>query len=119
MGFGGSNGGIAVYTKKGGAPSNNDAVKAMDNTVVFGYTPLKQFFSPDYSQPVAEDTSDFRPTIYWQPYVLFDKNTRHIKLDFYNNDVTKKYKVVLQGITADGRFAYKEMIIDGKEQFGR
>lgn len=120
MAFGGSNGGIAVYTKKGGpSSSNNDAVKAMDNTVLYGYTPIKQFSSPDYSQPVAQDTSDFRPTIYWQPYVLFDKSTRHIKLDFYNNDITKKYKVVLQGMTADGRWAYKEMIIDGKQQLGQ
>lgn len=114
MGMGGANGGIAVYTKKGGDAAAPADFKALDNTVLNGYTPQKEFSSPDYSSALANnpDSADLRPTLYWQPYVLFDNKTRRVRVSFYNNDMTKHFKVVLQGMTSDGRWTYKEMIID-------
>ena len=118
MGMGGANGGIAVYTKKGGdAPASSD-FKAMDNTVINGYSPQKEFYSPDYSSILANnpDSADLRPTLFWQPYILFDNRTRRIKISFYNNDITKRFKVVLEGMTSDGRWTHKEMLIDAADK---
>jgi hypothetical protein len=117
MGMGGSSGGIAVYTKKGGDAAPPADFKALDNTVFNGYTPPKEFYSPDYSSILANnpDSADLRPTLYWQPYVLFDNKTRRAKISFYNNDMTKRFKVVLEGMTADGRWTHKEIIIDAAD----
>jgi hypothetical protein len=120
MGMGGANGGIAIYTKKGGdAPPPAD-FKALDNTVLNGYTAQKEFYSPDYSSALANnlDSADLRPTLYWQPYVLLDNKTRRVKISFYNNDMTKRFKVVLEGVTADGRWTHKEIIIDAADTPG-
>ena len=45
---GGSGGAIAVYSKKGSARTAD--VKGLDFAKVPGYTPAKEFYSPDYSK---------------------------------------------------------------------
>jgi hypothetical protein len=120
MGMGGGNGGIAVYTKKGGDAQPPADFKALEHTVLNGYSPQKEFYSPDYSSALANnpDSADLRPTLYWQPYVLFDNKIRRTKISFYNNDMTKRFKVVLEGMTSDGRWAHKEILIDAAETPG-
>ena len=118
MGMGGANGGIAVYTKKGGDRQPPSDFKALDNTVLIGYTAQKEFYSPDYAtaqDAATPDSADLRPTLYWQPYVLFDNKTHRAKISFYNNDMTKRFKIVVEGMTADGRWAHKEMLIDTED----
>ncbi|MDQ6757090.1 MAG: hypothetical protein M3004_09150, partial [Bacteroidota bacterium] len=58
----GAGGAIAVYLKKGA--SANDRVKGLDYTMISGYTPAKEFYSPDYSKPDVSDAPDYRPTLY-------------------------------------------------------
>lgn len=118
MGMNGANGGIAVYTKKGGDAQPPADFKSLENTVLVGYTAPKEFFSPDYASAqdaAAPDSSDLRPTLYWQPFVFLDNKTRRSKISFYNNDITKRFKVVVEGMTADGRWAHKEMIVDAED----
>ena len=113
IGMGGANGGIAIYTKKGGPSKPTGNTQSMESGMVIGYTPPKEFYSPDYAVPIpAHDTSDLRSTLFWQPFILLDKTTRRARVSFYNNDITKRFKIVLEGMTADGRWAHKEMLID-------
>jgi hypothetical protein len=35
-----------------------------------------------------------------------------IKLTFYNNDVSKAFRVIIEGITKDGRLAHLEQIME-------
>jgi hypothetical protein len=105
---GGSGGAIAVYTKKGGA-SNQD-IKGLDFVNISGYSPIKEFYSPDYEMDPAVDKNDYRTTLYWNPYVLTDKANRKIMLTFFNNDVTKKIRVVIEGMNADGKLTRMEKI---------
>jgi hypothetical protein len=105
---GGSGGAIAVYTKKGGA-SNQD-IKGLDFVNIAGYSPIKEFYSPDYELDPAADKDDYRTTLYWNPYVLTDKANRKILLTFFNNDVTKKVRVVIEGMNADGKLTRMEKI---------
>jgi len=112
-GFGGStNGAIAVYTKKG---SNAMAgVKGLDAVNVVGYSPVKEFYSPDYSkyEPSANDQEDYRSTLYWNPFVMTHKQNRRILITFYNNDITRKLRVVIEGINMDGKLTRIEKIFE-------
>ena len=105
-GFGAGNGAIAVYTKKGG--SGNQAVKGLESVTLSGYSPIKEFYSPDYEQEPAKDKEDYRTTLYWNPFVLTDKNNRKIILTFFNNDVSRKLRVVIEGCNEEGKLTRME-----------
>jgi len=110
-GFGGSgSGAIAVYTKKGGG--GNNQVKGLDFVTLRGYSEIKQFYSPDYSVDKNATANDFRTTLYWVPFILTDKNNRKIMLTFYNNDVTNRFRVVVEGVNADGKLTRIEKIFE-------
>jgi len=55
---------------------------------------------------------DVRTTLYWNPYILTDATNHKVKLEFYNNDISKKLRVVLEGINADGKLARVEKVIE-------
>jgi hypothetical protein len=107
---GGANGAIAVYTKKGS--SMNQDVKGLDFVNIAGYSPMKEFYSPDYDKDPANDHYDYRTTLYWNPYVLTDKSNRRIRLTFFNNDFTKRIRVVVEGLNNDGKLTKIEKIFN-------
>ena len=105
-GGGGSGGAIAIYTKKGksgkGGNSNN---KGMENAILGGYSVFKEFYNPNYEKPAANFEADNRTTLYWNPYLLTNKKSPRIKIEFYNNDTSKKLQIVLEGVNANGKLA--------------
>lgn len=108
---GGSGGAIAIYTKKGEAANSN--VKGLDFTKVNGYAPVKEFYSPNYSADSSDKTrGDYRTTLYWNPYLLFDKTTRRISLPFYNNDNGKRLRVVIEGLNEAGKLTHEEKFFE-------
>ena len=108
---GGSGGAIAVYTKKGA--SGNKDLKGLDLVNIPGYSSIKEFFSPDYSQPdQTNQEDDYRPTLYWNPYIITGKGHRRILLTFYNNDSTKKFRVVVEGANNEGRLTHIEKFFE-------
>jgi hypothetical protein len=114
VGFGGGAGGtIAVYTKKGGdSKTNNDNVKGMPRAIITGYSMPREFYSPNYLENnPGNEQEDLRTTLYWKPYVMTDKETGRVTVDFFNNDITKKLRVVLEGFNEDGKLAHLETII--------
>ena len=106
----GASGAIAVYTKK---PSEiKETIKTNKNYISLqGYTPIKEFYNPNYSV-VQTAVPDTRSTIYWNPYVLTDNKNKSIKLEFYNNDISKKLRIVLEGVNAAGQLARVEKVIE-------
>lgn len=111
---GGSGGAIAVYTKKGGdvGKSNSPIPGGLEKNRLAGYAAPREFFSPDYSEPSLNDVEDVRTTLYWAPYLLLDKSTRKSTIIFYNNDVSKKLKLVLEGYNEEGRMTRVEKILE-------
>lgn len=108
---GGSGGAIAVYLKKGGARNAN--VNGLTYTNIPGYSVTKEFYSPDYSQAEQDiDADDYRTTLYWNPFVMTDKTHRRIMLPFYNNDITKKIRVVIEGCNAEGKLTREEKVFE-------
>jgi hypothetical protein len=106
----GASGAIAVYTKKGN-DMNTDRVKGLNSAILSGYTAYKEFYQPDYAFSPSK-YADLRPTLYWNPYVLTDKKNKQYKIEFYNNDITQKFRIIVEGVNANGKMARLEKIIE-------
>jgi hypothetical protein len=113
VGSGGGGGSIAVYLKKGSSKNDDPSFKGLDRSPVIGYAPVRQFFSPDYEKnPELNSTSgDARITLYWNPNILFDKTSLKSTIQFFNNDVTRQFRIVLEGINEEGKLVRIEKII--------
>ena len=106
-GFNGANGAIAIYTRRGG-DVQSEPTSSLTSATISGYTPIKEFYVPKYYSmevPPGSDR-DVRTTIYWNPAVNIDPNKREILLSFYNNDVTDAFRVIIQGMTTDGKLIH-------------
>lgn len=108
---GGAGGAIAIYTRKGGDVKSEPG-KGLDNKRVAGYTILKEFYAPNYeTNPEKKYDQDVRTTLYWNPYVLTDKKNKTVQLTFFNSDVTKKFRVDIQGMNAEGKLVNIEKVV--------
>lgn len=109
----GSGGGvIAIYTRKGGDAAPSADAKGLSAVQMTGYSALKEFYSPDYATPSERDAlDDVRSTLYWNPAIYLDKNRRHLRLQFYNNDVTKRFRLVMEGLNTEGKLIHLEKTI--------
>ena len=103
---GGSGGAIAIYTKRGANnKGGNDNKKGIEYAVLGGYSVFKEFYNPNYDKQTENFEMDNRATIYWNPYLLTNKKSSRVRIEFFNNDISKKLQVVLEGINANGRLA--------------
>ena len=67
-----------------------------------GFARTAEFYSPDYSKrKPAKEESDYRRTLYWNPYVKLDDNGE-ARIKLYNNSVNGNIIVDVQGQAADG-----------------
>lgn len=109
---GGSGGAIAIYTRKGGDVQEEPG-KGLSNNVVNGYSAIRQFYSPDYeSLDAARETKDLRTTLYWNPSIQLAPGANKVILKFFNNDVTNAFRVVIEGMTKDGRLAHVVQVME-------
>jgi hypothetical protein len=101
---GGGGGAIAVYTRKGNEPRKGGVeAKGLENTVLGGYSRFKEFYNPIYDKANEGMDEDVRSTLYWNPYIITNKKSQRYRIEFYNNDVSKKLQLVLEGINLDGK----------------
>ena len=101
---GGSGGAIAIYTRKGSEGRKGDPnAKGLENTVLGGYSRFKEFYHPSYEKASDNFEKDIRTTLYWNPYIITNKKNPRFKITFYNNDISKKLQVVLEGVNGDGK----------------
>ena len=77
-----------------------------------GFRQAREFYSPQY--PLAEDDypvkPDQRPTLYWDPYVQPVNNKATV--EFYASDMTGKYRVIAEGISATGKIVQGSAVFD-------
>ncbi|MFT4156165.1 hypothetical protein [Parafilimonas sp.] len=109
---GGANGAIAVYTRKGGDVASTPG-KGLPYKVIIGYTGQKEFYSPNYDiYNNNTNDRDLRTTLFWSPNILTTPANNTFRLKFYNNDITQRFRVIVEGITTDGKLAHIEKIIE-------
>lgn len=108
----GANGVLAIYTKK---PDDLTSVfsSSTDFFRVNGYSVRKEFYTPDYTgaDSIKTALADNRLTLHWQPEVLVNGAAPVIPVRFFNNDKSRAFRVVLEGMSWDGRLLYFEKII--------
>ena len=102
----GGGGVLAIYTKK-----DIDISHARKGDVMNykGFSIRKEFYSPDYrllqGSFVKEDK---RITLQWIPGILLNHINPSIPIRFYNSDRTKKYRVIVEGMTNSGKLIFGE-----------
>ncbi|MBI5856228.1 MAG: hypothetical protein HZB42_01155 [Sphingobacteriales bacterium] len=110
-GWGNAPGGVlAIYTKKG-----NDymGVKNFANYGAYnGYSVVKEFYAPDYKKENGNGKNDNRITLDWRPAIFINNVNPAIPVSFYNNDRSKRFKVIVEGMANDGKLIMAEKIID-------
>jgi hypothetical protein len=104
---GGPIGALMIYTKKFGDEKYNNK-SLFQNYTFNGYTITREFAAPDYSKPPIKNTTDDRTTLYWNHDL--DTHRGEAKFSFYNSDNAKHYRVIIQGMDAEGRFGYLEQV---------
>lgn len=105
---------LAIYMKKG-ADLKASIDSPTDILVYKGYTIIKEFYQPNYDLKPNNDKRDNRLTLSWMPYLYVSSVNPQIPVIFYNNDRTKRLKIVAEGITNDGRLLMLEKIIEPKK----
>lgn len=109
----GSNGAIAIYTRKGGDASSKPGTGLSANTVA-GYSPIREFYSPNYATFVrSNEQRDVRTTLLWRPQIITSPKKNTITLVFYNTDVfSKALRVVVEGMSKDGQLTHFEQLME-------
>jgi hypothetical protein len=111
-GFNGANGAIAIYTRKGG-PNQATPGKGLPYKNVIGYTIMKEFYSPNYATiDPRNEAEDVRSTLYWNPMILTTPENHRIVINFFNNDITDAFRVIVEGVSKDGRITHVEKVLE-------
>ncbi len=108
-----ANGVIVIKTRMGEKPAGPRLLDRSKLQVVSlaGYSTAEEFVSPDYSAHTSGDERmDLRSTIYWNPFVITD-GKEPAKVSFYAADVPTRYRIVVEGVTAEGEPVRGEKII--------
>ncbi|MCW3160361.1 hypothetical protein [Chryseobacterium oryctis] len=96
--FGGGNGAIAIYTRRGGITgsiSNSSANSSLKQITLNGYNKEAPFNNPLYDDINFKDIpQDMRNVLYWNPYLETQPNAPSA-VQFFNNDDSKSYKVII------------------------
>ncbi|MEZ5027340.1 MAG: hypothetical protein R2765_00985 [Ferruginibacter sp.] len=48
----------------------------------------------------------------WKPYIITNKENNKTTISFYNNDISNRLKIVLEGMNEDGKLIHIEKIIE-------
>jgi hypothetical protein len=96
---------LFFYTKRGKKNYNRPVAKpqGMEGLRVVGYAVSRKFYTPVYDTPEQhEKKEDIRNTIYWNPLVRSDSTGVAIE-SFFQSDETGQMKIVVEGVTKDGK----------------
>lgn len=104
-------GGVIIITSKRGgidydagkAPDKKEKIKGAVFGNAKGYPQMREFYSPDYSSPVAnKNMPDLRSTIFWTPNLVINDDGE-AAASFYTADVPGQYRVIVEGIADNGK----------------
>jgi hypothetical protein len=112
-GLAGQGGALAVYRKKGEDRLNNQDFSYMTKIRVPGFSPVSSFASPDYETSKKNNIrTDRRKTLHWNPSFIFLPEDGKIPVTFFNSDISRRYKISVQGFTTDGKLVHIEKMIE-------
>lgn len=71
-------------------------------TTFDGYSPVMEYYAPQYPDGPIQGDADYRRTLYWNPDVKVSNGRAEV--EFYNNSYTKSLHISAEGITRNGEF---------------
>lgn len=71
----------------------------------------REFFAPRYDGPAPTSLPDQRNLLHWQPAIALAPGTTQ-ELTFYTSDQVGRYRVVVQGLAADGQAGSASAVFD-------
>lgn len=110
--------GIYVYTKRGARFENIEYSPGIVPVTLMGFSVIRNYYSPQYDGTDDEEKSDFRSSLYWNPVLITDSEGL-TWVSFYNSDQTGEVKVVVEGLTKEGktcRGVYKYTVVPDKDK---
>ncbi|AHM61502.1 hypothetical protein D770_16240 [Flammeovirgaceae bacterium 311] len=109
-------GGIISYTTYDGSLEGYEPEAGTLNLEYDGLQLQREFYSPRYDteQQTSNRKPDFRKLLHWSPQIITDKNGES-SISFYTSDLTGKFVVVVQGITAHGTAGFTTYTFEVKE----
>ena len=114
IGARGNGAAVAFYTKR--FDDMEEEMETSGSIIDYdGYSIIKEYFSPDYSAPSDIDYKDYRLTLNWQPEIILS-NSKTFPVSFYNNDRTKRFKIVAEGFTKEGKLLMLEKVIEPEKK---
>ena len=116
FGMRGGNGVISILTKRGGEYIPEPRVMpGIFIERIKGFQAFREFGSPEYTaEKLHASPPDFRTTLYWNPYLILDKKASNVS--FYSCDNLSGYKIVVEGISTDGRICIGESSFEVNER---
>ena len=102
---------VGIFLKKHGDEGywEKDRFQVFEQKIT-GYPVPPEFREPDYRKEETRVDKDLRKTISWKPNTYLEKGETEIH--FYNNDRTKKIRIIAEGITEEGSLIYFEKEIE-------
>jgi hypothetical protein len=91
---------VIIYTNRG--MLRKFYTPSLANISSKGFNKVREFYRPRYDKPGVGKLPDLRTTIYWNPYLKTDVKGKTI-CRFFNADGPGNYKVVVEGINAEGQ----------------
>jgi hypothetical protein len=92
---------ITIKQGKGIVPRDIASIGVLSITPQ-GYYKAREFYAPKYDHTENSfNREDLRSTIYWKPELVTDKDG-NASFDYYNADGTGSYRVVVEGMDANG-----------------
>ena len=101
---------LYVYTKRGDEPLPPS--KNMRTRYAKGYNSTQNFTQPDYEDKANLIKTDNRSTLYWNPYVMTDAANPKYTIEYYNNDLSKKLLLIIEGMDERGRLVQIKKTIE-------
>ncbi|ANE50305.1 hypothetical protein [Flavisolibacter tropicus] len=97
---------IAIYTRRG----YRSYPVGLPQGYLVGYKSLDNYTPFNYGEDGFEQVKyDAREVLYWNTSMSSEKGSSNVR--FYNNDITKSYRIVVMGFTNNGLPVYMEKVI--------
>ena len=99
----GGDGVLVITTRHGSGTKAKDVASiGVLPVTLMGYYKARTFYSPVYdAKRPATQEQDLRTTVYWKPELVTDKDG-NAAFDYYNSDSRGPFRLVVEGIGADG-----------------